>query len=146
MAEILGRQVTLSIPASDDFASGITLYGQLVRVSVSRPTFEATRFGDAAQRVVLGNYEGSFSIRFLIDSASTAVPRIPTGTVFASDLTLAPGIASGSTDVLGFSCAVTGWQYEAQATAGSPPQSIVYNFVITPATSDAAGTNSITYS
>ncbi len=142
MAEILGRQATVTLPSTNDFASGLTLYGHVVSAQMNRPPFDVTRFSDVAERFVLGNYGGRFRIRFSIDSASTAVPRIPSGVVVT--VSIAPGVASGS-DTYAFKCAVIGVALQAQAVGGSPPQSVEYDFIITPASSDAAATESITY-
>lgn len=143
MSELMGRNVSVTLPTTDDFASGLTLYGFVVRSNVSRPAFDVTRFTDIGQRFSLGNYGGRMSITFTIDAASTQVPRIPSGTVVT--VTVMPGIASGATDGLALKCAVTGWDYEGNNQGGGPPQRITYDFIVTPAPTDAAGTASITY-
>ncbi len=142
MAELLGRQATVTLPSTNDFASGLTLYGHVIRSNVRRPRFDVTRFGDVCQRFVLGNYEGDFDMRFSLDSASTVAPRVPTGVIVT--VTFAPGVASGS-DTYNFKCAVVSVSHDAQPVGGSPPQTVVYQFVITPANTDSAGYESIQY-
>lgn len=142
MAELLGRSVTLTLPSTNDFASGLTLYGHVVSLQMNRPPFDVTRFLDVADRFVLGNYGGRFRVRFSIDAASTAVPRIPSGVVVT--VSIGPGVASGS-DTYALKCVVIGASLQAQAVGGSPPQSVEYDFLITPASSESAPAESITY-
>lgn len=143
MAEAMGRDVTVTFPASNDFAAAIVLYGHVVRWNMRRPAFPVPRFTDVADRVSLGDYSGTMSVRCWIDKTSTQVPIIPSAVVVT--VTIAPGIASGATDTYSIKCMVVATDYDASKMGGGPPQTVTYDLVATPASTDSAGTASITY-
>ena len=143
MAEAMGRDVSVTFPGTNDFQSGITLYGHAVKWNIRRPVYPTERFLDVAERVSLGNYSGTATVRCWIDKASTKVPIIPSTTVVT--VIISPGITSGGTDTWSVKCLVIGFEYEGSNVGGGPPQSVLFQLVATPGPSENAGTASIEY-
>lgn len=141
MADMMGRDALLTFPGTNDFGTGIVLKGHVVRWNMRRAEFDTTHMLDVTDRISLGNYSGSLSVRCWIDSTSTKVPIIPSGTNIT--VTIKPGFATGAADTWSITCLVVDVSYEFATVNGGPPQTATYSLRTSATGSD--GTAAITY-